>query len=142
MNMSVNTKSVVVAGKKYGMLTAVRPTEERSNTSVVWEWKCDCGNTVYKTARDVKQVKNPNCGCKPRFDITGQRYGALTAECSTEERSGTNVVWVWKCDCGNTVRKSLTSVKMTANKDCGCGCARDLQEKGIHARCESEKRFV
>ena len=122
---SVNT--AVVAGRKYGMLTAVCPTDKRSNTSVVWEWKCDCGNTVYKTLRDVKQVKNPNCGCKPRFDITGDRYGALVAVRPTGERKYTSVVWEWKCDCGNTVCRTLTEVKQMANKDCGCGCSRDLQ---------------
>lgn len=52
-----------IAGQKYGLLTAVRPTEERKHGYVVWEWRCDCGNAVFVSVQDIKRRKNPSCGC-------------------------------------------------------------------------------
>lgn len=56
-----------ITGQKIGMLTAIRPTDERKSYKVVWEWKCDCGKTVFRTAHSVKQIANrgyvPSCGC-------------------------------------------------------------------------------
>ncbi len=40
---------------KYGMLTPIRPTDERYNNEVVWEFKCDCGRTVYRSLSAVKR---------------------------------------------------------------------------------------
>lgn len=52
---------------KFGLLTALRPTAERRNNHVVWEFRCDCGNTVYRALTSVKYSANkgitPNCGC-------------------------------------------------------------------------------
>ena len=35
-----------IAGQRFGMLTAIRPTEKRLWKATVWECTCDCGNTV------------------------------------------------------------------------------------------------
>lgn len=32
-----------LSGQRFGRLVAIRPTEERWRTSVVWECRCDCG---------------------------------------------------------------------------------------------------
>lgn len=52
---------------KFGLLTALCPTAERRNNHVVWEFRCDCGNTVYRALTSVKYSANkgitPNCGC-------------------------------------------------------------------------------
>lgn len=41
--------------KKYGMLTPLEPTKERYNNEVVWKFKCDCGNVVYRSLSQVKR---------------------------------------------------------------------------------------
>lgn len=41
--------------EKYGMLTPIRPTEQRYANDVVWEFKCDCGRTVYRSLSAVKR---------------------------------------------------------------------------------------
>ena len=40
---------------KYGMLTAIKPTKERYNNEVVWEFQCDCGNIVHRSLAQVKR---------------------------------------------------------------------------------------
>ena len=37
------------------MLTPVKPTGERYNNEVVWEFQCDCGNTIYRSLAHVKR---------------------------------------------------------------------------------------
>lgn len=51
--------------KKYGMLTPIKPTEERYNNEIVWEFKCDCGNVVYRSLSHVKRntKKGYVCSC-------------------------------------------------------------------------------
>jgi AP2 domain len=41
--------------EKYGMLTLIEPTSERYNNEVVWKFKCDCGNIVYRSLSHVKR---------------------------------------------------------------------------------------
>jgi AP2 domain len=41
--------------KIYGMLTPIEPTSERYNNEVVWKFKCDCGNIVYRSLSHVKR---------------------------------------------------------------------------------------
>lgn len=44
-------------------------------------------------------------------DITGQRFGRFTALYPLEKRDkGGYVIWVMRCDCGNTEERSLHSV--------------------------------
>lgn len=47
-----------------GKLVAIRPTEKRSsNNQVIWECKCDCGNTHYVPGSLISKQKVQSCGC-------------------------------------------------------------------------------
>lgn len=56
----------VQEAQKYGRLTAIRPTEQRSGKSVVWECLCDCGNTVLARATLLASGHTTSCGCVKR----------------------------------------------------------------------------
>lgn len=56
----------VQEAQKYGRLTAIRPTEQRSGKSVVWECLCDCGNTVFARATLLASGHTTSCGCVKR----------------------------------------------------------------------------
>jgi len=56
----------VQEAQKYGRLTAIRPTEQRSGKSVVWECLCDCGNTVFARATLLASGHTTSCGCAKR----------------------------------------------------------------------------
>lgn len=49
--------------QKFGKLTALNPTEERKNGSVVWDCACDCGNTHKVSAELLLAGKCQSCGC-------------------------------------------------------------------------------
>ena len=56
----------VKAGDRFGRLTAIRATEERQAKSVVWECRCDCGETTYVRASLLKSGHTTSCGCIKR----------------------------------------------------------------------------
>lgn len=112
-----------LTGQKFGRLTAIRPTEERQGKSVVWECQCDCGELTYVGASSLKSGNTKSCGCswKERGkDITGQRFGRLTAVRPTNKREKKYVVWECKCDCGNTVYIRSGSLRNGNTQSCGC----------------------
>ena len=41
----------------------IKPTEFRDGRAVLWEAKCDCGNTTLLRPKDAKSGKRKSCGC-------------------------------------------------------------------------------
>ena len=83
----------VIAGQRFGKLVAVCPTTQRVGGHVVWECKCDCGKTTFVITNNLKRGNTQSCGCihsqvisqNIRNDLTGQKYGRLTAIRATEK---------------------------------------------------------
>ena len=117
-----------LTGQRFGLLLAVKPTEERERESIVWECLCGCGNTAFVTSSDLRQGKTTSCGClkKERVaeargkDLTGKRFGKLAVLGPTEKRKNGKRMWECKCDCGNTVFVRSTSLTSGASTSCGC----------------------
>ena len=84
-----------ITGQRFGKLVAIRPTEKRKGTNVVWLFKCDCGNTVERSTSHLSSTSS--CGCSNwhslRKDITGQRFGRLVAIEPTNKRSSGGRIW-------------------------------------------------
>lgn len=55
-----------------------------------------------------------------RVDLTGQEFGKLTAIEATTLRSGGNVIWLLKCECGNFKHAQICNLRSGATKSCGC----------------------
>ncbi|MFQ9985280.1 MAG: hypothetical protein ACLRVS_05460 [Lachnospiraceae bacterium] len=53
-------------------------------------------------------------------NITGEKYGSLTALYPTVKRSRGSVVWACRCDCGNMTEVSYTDLATGNKKSCGC----------------------
>ena len=58
-------------------------------------------------------------GRKPK-DITGHRFGRLTAIKYTGEKRGTNQLWLCVCDCGNEKITSTSDLGKGSTRSCGC----------------------
>lgn len=54
-------------------------------------------------------------------DITGMRFGKLVAIEPDEEKSGHNIKWICRCDCGNIVSVRGTNLRNGSKTSCGCG---------------------
>lgn len=55
-----------IAGQRFGKLTAIRPTDMRSGTAVVWECQCACGGTSFVSVQSLKRGATRSCGCLHR----------------------------------------------------------------------------
>ena len=56
-----------------------------------------------------------------RTDLTGMRFGKLTALCPTERRAdGGCIVWFCSCDCGKTAEVSSRRLQRGKVRSCGC----------------------
>lgn len=67
-------------------------------------------------------------------DITGQRFGRLTA-IRRDGQQGWQPKWLCRCDCGKTVR--VFKNNLTAGKTRSCGCLRTellLQNSRRHGK--------
>ena len=55
---------VDISGKRFGRLTAIRPTQGRdSGGRVLWEFMCDCGTTKVIRPNGVIEGRVQSCGC-------------------------------------------------------------------------------
>lgn len=56
-------KFIDITGTKYNHLTAIRFIDERDHGGVVWEWQCDCGKKIFRSALHIKSGATKSCGC-------------------------------------------------------------------------------
>jgi hypothetical protein len=52
-----------LTNKKFGMLTAIESTTERSTRHTIWKCICDCGAVHYVNERDLQNGHTLSCGC-------------------------------------------------------------------------------
>ena len=114
--------------KRFGMLTAIRPTAARKNHSVVWECLCDCGNTVLESQVALSRGRTLSCGCMKKEqeqerletlpkENAGKRFGRLTILRAVNEDG---VQYLCRCDCGNEKVARLSALKTGKVQSCGC----------------------
>lgn len=62
---------------------------------------------------------------QPFEDVSGHRFGMLTAirRMPSPRKPASGSYWEFRCDCGNTVTRSLGPVRQVSNQSCGCGKA-------------------
>ena len=66
-----------ITGKRYGMLRAISPTGEVDKSgNAYWNCKCDCGNTIVVSLRNLRNKQTKSCGCLKT--INGKKLGAIT----------------------------------------------------------------
>jgi hypothetical protein len=109
-----------ITGFRFGSIVAIRPTIQRYRKFVVWECKCDCGNTIYVSSGALKSGGTKTCGCSRIAGKQGSRYGKLTLIKPTPKRSQRKVIWECKCDCGNIIEATHHSLVSGHKKTCGC----------------------
>lgn len=53
-------------------------------------------------------------------DITGQKFGILTALYQVKKQGEFRAMWKCKCDCGNEIITAGSSLRRGSSKSCGC----------------------
>lgn len=56
-------KATDITGMRSGKLVALEPTNQKSNGSIIWKCKCDCGNFHNVAATNIIRKQILSCGC-------------------------------------------------------------------------------
>lgn len=82
---------------------------------------CDCGNRCDVPASRIKSGNTGSCGCTRVIgDITGKKFGRLTAiKLAGKNKSG-EFTWLCHCDCGNSKEVSAHQLVAGVVRSCGC----------------------
>lgn len=118
--------------QQFGKLIVVKETSERRNKSVVWECKCECGNIVKYTTKELRSdgiIQCPQCGHnrKPQTNLLenliGKKFNHLTVLGKTNQLSGGKIVYKCECDCGSGKYVYTTRTDLNSNHTTSCGCS-------------------
>lgn len=115
----------IKAGYRVGLLTVMEPTDQRKNGYTIWRCQCDCGGEIELDTRCLQRGTVTDCGCKTvvkpgQKDVTGQRFGKLTALYPLPEHGYGKSIWHCRCDCGNEIDAPLHQLTAGYRKSCGC----------------------
>lgn len=131
--------------KKFGRLTAIKMVGRASDGALVWECRCECGRIVNVEGTKLRNGRKSRCGMcgsKHSIDLSGKRFGRLTAKKFAAEKSANgNAHWFCQCDCGNTCVVDSYALRSGSTQSCGC-LLRETSRKQmltnpalINARC-------
>ena len=133
----------MIIGEKFNMLTVLDKTEKRTKKgTILYKCKCDCGNITLATSQDLKNGHKKSCGClrsknfkTEKKDLTGRKFGKLTAVKYIGRGTHKASLWECKCDCGKTLNVMSTSLLSGNTKSCGCLSRKKIIE-------ESKKNYI
>ena len=78
-------KAIDITGQRFGRLVAVKPTDKRAGSNIVWELKCDCGNTAFVSTNNLNSGHTRSCGCL-KDDLVGENHHSYNPNKTDEER--------------------------------------------------------
>lgn len=117
-----------LTGKRFGMLIVLGASGDKDTIGhKYWDCLCECGNLFTVLGTNLLQGKTQTCGCKRYdivaekeiIDITGQKYGKLTA-LERLGRAGSSSIWRCSCECGNTIDVRMANLRNGHTQSCGC----------------------
>lgn len=129
INGRLSTKNLI--GQRFGKLTVIAqtPDNEKMGSGAYWKCLCDCGNKISAAGYHLRRGDIQSCGCIRQLDITGQKFGKLTAIERNHELSNLknqHSFWKCQCECGNIINVYLGHLRDGHTTSCGC----DKSSKG------------
>lgn len=130
---------IELVGKTFSLLTIVKREKDYISPRGVkvprWLCKCKCGNEVITTYSKLKAGITKSCGCIRFDDLTGNRFGKLTALSriiTDDMKKKKTTYWLCQCDCGNTTIVAAANLKREDKSGTkSCGCVKSFNEQRI-----------
>ena len=123
-----------ISGQKFGKLLAVKRKDQIGKS--VWECVCDRGNKVEISYNSLVNGFSTSCGCKKQEiiqnqinNISGKKFGSLTALFPTGEKIRNIRIWHCRCECGKEIDVQEYSLIKSKTISCGCTLRKDLTGK-------------
>lgn len=115
-------RKTIIPGMKIDRVTIIREVE-KDGIYPQYECRCDCGKILIMKAYSLKnkcQKCCPDCKKLHIEDISGQKFGRLTAIRYVGQSKGKQTMWECKCDCGKTIIAQHQNIKNGHTSSCGC----------------------
>ena len=113
-----------LTGERFGNLLVTGRAPDTYTKSghlkVNWFCVCDCGRQIIVDGKSLRSGATKSCGCRKQKDITGQRFGKLTAIRIIGQDSYSRNVWECLCDCGNYTEVMVGNLTSGNTQSCGC----------------------
>lgn len=136
-------KLIDLTGQRFGRLEVLGrdyTKESGHGRRAYWLCRCDCGKEKSIVGYSLRKGLSQSCGCYNKeilskrnpsntYNLTNKRFGKLVALKPTEKRSGSNVVWECRCDCGSI--HYVSSVHLLKGDVQSCGCMLSKGEEKI-----------
>lgn len=133
-----------LTGQKFGRLTVIASQGLDKYGRGVWLCLCDCGRKTVVTTSRLTCGQTKSCGCARkgvnRIDLTGHRFGRLTALYPTDKKMGNSVIWHCLCDCGKSADVASVDLRKGYTKSCGC-LAAEVRAKSINTAIQSRSAY-
>ncbi len=118
------------AGFSTGLLKFVSHAGFNEHRKALWKLSCACGGEITAVGADVTSGRTQSCGCIRRrgtrtLDITGQRFGRLTALRREGRNSCNKPTWLCVCDCGKHTHQTTPRLRRHDVYRCGHSCGLD-----------------
>jgi hypothetical protein len=133
------SRLIDLTGKRFGRLTVLCMLDKQHyrDGKPSWRCKCDCGNVCEATGRSLREGNKKSCGCleienrkrlnqqfakdQSPLEISGEKYGMLTALKPVGRSRNGDTKWLCKCDCGNFRVVAISNLrhKRFPTVDCG-----------------------
>lgn len=139
-------KKINEIGHRFGRLLILKEVKIRNKVGVFWECLCDCGIITRVAGTALRSGHTKSCGCLNRERVSkvakieeiGNRYGRLTVLKDVGRTDFRCVLWLCKCDCGNTLEVSGISLRSGHTQSCGCYNRDRVREtQTIHGKCSN-----
>lgn len=93
-----------------------------------WRCLCSCGKETTAEGRNIRLGLTKSCKCLSKEttsevrkkDITGMKFGKLTAIKNTGKLHNGVYLWECICECGNTCIKPINKLMIGEINSCGC----------------------
>lgn len=120
-----------ITGESFGWLTALDYSHSAPGSGRLWHCRCRCGKVTLAAVKNLLRGRVVSCGCynrtvsakkrgeKLRLDLTGQRFGRLTALARAGKKGG-ETFWRALCDCGKEFDVRVSSLTSRGTRSCGC----------------------
>lgn len=122
-------KFIDLTNQTFGYWTVLKRSDLKKSDGVYWHCRCKCGTEKIVAGGSLRSGKSTSCGCYAAEkakqinyqDLSGQKFDKLTVIKDSGERDkGGSVIWLCKCDCGNSVTRTTTVLNSNHTHSCGC----------------------
>lgn len=113
----------------------------------LWKCKCECGNLIFYSSRQLQNNKPKSCGCLRSKNLVGQTFGRLKVRERTDKRDDNyNTYYLCECNCKehdkNTKLVTATDLLKGNVKSCGCMATECNKELGSKLALKTKEKCL